>query len=41
MLAYNLVSGKTLWQRDYSTGVDTIAIAPNGRAIYLARRTET
>jgi DNA-binding beta-propeller fold protein YncE len=36
MLAYNLVSGETLWQHDYATGVDNIAIAPNGRAIYMA-----
>jgi DNA-binding beta-propeller fold protein YncE len=36
MLAYDLVSGKTLWRRDYTTGVDNIAITPNGRAIYMA-----
>ena len=36
MLAYNLVSGRTLWRRDYQTGVDNIAITPNGRAIYMA-----
>src|SRR5581483_324291 len=36
MLAYNLVSGKTLWQRDYATGVDNIAITPNGRALFMA-----
>ena len=36
MLAYNLVSGKTLWRRDYATGVDNIAITPNGRKIYMA-----
>ena len=36
MLAYNLVSGKTLWRRDYQTGVDNIAITLNGRAIYMA-----
>jgi len=36
MLAYNLVSGKTLWQRAYQTGVDNIAITPNGRKIYMA-----
>jgi DNA-binding beta-propeller fold protein YncE len=36
MLAYNLVSGKSLWRRDYQTGVDNIAITPNGRAIYMA-----
>ena len=36
MLAYNLVSGKTRWRRDYQTGVDNIAITPNGRTIYMA-----
>src|SRR5579872_851633 len=36
MLAYNLVSGKTLWRRDYQTGVDNIAITPSGRTIYMA-----
>jgi DNA-binding beta-propeller fold protein YncE len=36
MLAYDLVSGKTLWRHDYPTGVDNIAITPNGRRIYLA-----
>ena len=36
MLAYDLVSGKTLWQRDYRTGVDNIAITPNCRTIYMA-----
>jgi DNA-binding beta-propeller fold protein YncE len=36
MLAFNLVSGRTIWQRQYQTGVDNIAITPNGRAIYMA-----
>jgi DNA-binding beta-propeller fold protein YncE len=36
MLAYDLVSGRTLWHRDYPTGVDNIAITPNGRKIFLA-----
>jgi DNA-binding beta-propeller fold protein YncE len=36
MLALNLLSGRTIWQRHYQTGVDNIAITPNGRAIYLA-----
>ena len=36
LLAYNLVSGKTLWRRDFQTGVDNIAITPNGRTIYMA-----
>jgi DNA-binding beta-propeller fold protein YncE len=36
MLAYDLVSGKTRWRRQYQTGVDNIAISPNGRTIYMA-----
>lgn len=36
MLAYDLVSGRTIWGRDYSTGVDNIAITPNGRKIFMA-----
>jgi DNA-binding beta-propeller fold protein YncE len=36
MLAYDLISGNTLWRRDYPTGVDNIAITPNGRKIYMA-----
>ncbi len=36
MLAYNLVTGKTLWRHTYETGVDNIAITPNGRTIYMA-----
>jgi DNA-binding beta-propeller fold protein YncE len=36
MLAFNLVSGRTIWQRNYQTGVDNIAITPNGRTIYMA-----
>jgi DNA-binding beta-propeller fold protein YncE len=36
MLAYDLVSGRTLWRRDYRTGVDNIAITQNGRKIYMA-----
>jgi DNA-binding beta-propeller fold protein YncE len=36
MLAFNLVSERTIWQRHYQTGVDNIAITPNGRTIYMA-----
>jgi DNA-binding beta-propeller fold protein YncE len=36
MLAYDLVSGRTLWRRQYQTGVDNIGITPNGRKLYLA-----
>jgi DNA-binding beta-propeller fold protein YncE len=35
ILAYNLVTGEIVWQRDYKTGVDSIAITPNGRTIYM------
>jgi DNA-binding beta-propeller fold protein YncE len=36
MLAYDLLSRKWLWRRNYTTGVDNIAITPNGRKIYMA-----
>jgi DNA-binding beta-propeller fold protein YncE len=36
MLAYDLVSGRILWRRDYTSGVDNIAITPNGRKIFMA-----
>ena len=35
MLAYDLVRGRVLWQRDYGSGVDSMAITPNGRTIYM------
>lgn len=35
MLAYNLVTGRVMWQRDYHAGVDSMAIAPDGRTIYM------
>ena len=35
MLAYDLLRNRVIWQRSYSTGVDSIAITPNGRAIYM------
>ena len=35
MLAYDLLRGRVLWQRDYSHGIDSIAITPNGKTIYL------
>jgi DNA-binding beta-propeller fold protein YncE len=35
LLAYDLVAGRTLWERHYSTGVDSIAIAPDGAKIYV------
>jgi DNA-binding beta-propeller fold protein YncE len=36
MLAVDLISGRTIWERHYQTGVDNIAITPNGRTIYMA-----
>ena len=35
LLAYDLRTGKVAWHRSYSTGVDSIAITPNGKTIYL------
>jgi DNA-binding beta-propeller fold protein YncE len=35
MLAYDLVSEKTLWTRSYSEGVDSMAITPNCKTIYM------
>lgn len=35
LLAYDLLSGRVLWQRDYQTGIDSMAITPDGRRIYM------
>jgi DNA-binding beta-propeller fold protein YncE len=35
MLAYDLLRNRVVWHRSYSTGVDSIAISPNGRTIYM------
>jgi DNA-binding beta-propeller fold protein YncE len=35
MIAYDLEADKIIWQRSYATGVDSIAITPNGRTIYM------
>ena len=35
MLAYDLVRDRVIWQKDYATGVDSIAITPNGKTIYM------
>ena len=35
MLAYDLLRGRLVWQRDYDTGVDSIAILPNGKTLYM------
>ena len=35
MLRYDLVARRVVWTRSYSTGVDSGAITPNGRTIYL------
>jgi DNA-binding beta-propeller fold protein YncE len=35
MLAFDLLRNKVVWQKDYSTGVDSIAVTPNGKTIYL------
>ena len=35
LLAYDLRRGRTLWHRTYSFGIDSMAISPNGRWIYM------
>jgi hypothetical protein len=35
VLAYDLIRGRTVWRRDYATGIDSIAITPNGKTLYL------
>lgn len=35
LLAYDLRHGRTLWRRTYSFGIDSMAISPNGRWIYM------
>jgi DNA-binding beta-propeller fold protein YncE len=35
LLAYDLVAGKVLWNRSYSFGIDSGAITPDGKTIYM------
>ncbi|MCW3030080.1 MAG: hypothetical protein JWM66_213 [Solirubrobacterales bacterium] len=35
LLAYDLVSGRVLWQRHLTTGVDSMAISADGQRIYM------
>jgi DNA-binding beta-propeller fold protein YncE len=35
LLAYDLVAQKVLWTQNYSHGIDSMAITPDGRAIYM------
>jgi DNA-binding beta-propeller fold protein YncE len=35
MLAYDLLAGRVLWQRSYATGIDSMAISPDGGRIYM------
>jgi DNA-binding beta-propeller fold protein YncE len=35
LAAYDLRQDRVLWQRTYGTGIDSFAVAPNGRIIYL------
>ena len=35
LLAYDLRRGRTLWHRTYPFGIDSMAISPNGRRIYM------
>ncbi len=35
VMAFNLVSGKLLWEKPYEGGCDRLAISPDGKVIYL------
>ena len=35
MLAYDLRSDKVLWHRNYSFGIDSMSISPDGKTIYM------
>jgi DNA-binding beta-propeller fold protein YncE len=35
MLAYDLLGGRVLWQRSYSTGIDSMAVSPDGGRVYM------
>lgn len=35
LLKYDLVHDKIVWQKDYGFGIDSFAITPNGRTIYM------
>lgn len=35
LLAYDLRHGRVVWQRHYSVGIDSMAISPDGRTIYM------
>ena len=35
LLAYDLRQGRVIWQRHYPTGIDSMAISPDGLEIYM------
>lgn len=35
IVAYDLLRNRVAWQKSYNTGVDSIAITPNGKTIYM------
>ena len=35
MLAYDLLRNRVIWQKDYDTSINSIAITPNGKTIYM------
>jgi DNA-binding beta-propeller fold protein YncE len=37
MLAYDLRRNRVIWVRHYNTGIDSMAITPDGRTIYMPR----
>lgn len=35
MLAYDLIARRIIWQHSYSTGIDSMAVSPDGSRIYM------
>lgn len=35
MLAYDLLTNRVMWHRSYSTGIDSMAVSPDGSRIYM------
>ncbi len=35
IIAYDLLTGHVVWQKSYRTGVDSIALSPDGRTLYV------
>lgn len=35
LLEYDLVAGRVVWTKSYSTGIDSMAVSPDGKTIYM------